>query len=227
MVHVDDNSPLKSGGICGDVFIPIDGELNNEERLKCLKSLSNFCYQCVQEGRVSLDEVVWLMDFVDVQKNITDFDVVRLIRGIKNDERTTKVNNFWKEWDDNIEKFNNIKISKNTCRPFYNIVPGVTWLDELSQILDTNKPILSVDKQFGNYVDSYGQYPTKDEYILFMYRRVCLGSNTSKTLPMKIRKFTDQVYARYQEIINNLPPSEFVARFQNNASITERIKNEY
>lgn len=222
MVHVDDESPLKNGGLCGDVFIPIDGEMDDDERLKCLQSFSDFCYQYVKEGKVTLDEVVWLMKFVDVQKSLTDVDVVRLIEGMKDEEKTTMVNDFWKEWDENIEKFNKIKISKNTCRPFYYVEPGVTWLDELGKILNVNKPILSVDKQFGSYVETYGQYPTKDEYILFMYRRICLGSMTSRTLPKNIRKFTDQIFARYQDIMNSLSPSEFNKRFQDNAPINER-----
>jgi len=223
MVHVDEESPLKQGGLCGDIFIPVDGEVKEEGRLRCLQSLSDFCYQAVKEGKVTVDEVAWLMNFVDVQKNLTDLDVARLIRGKEDEGKVARANDFWREWDENVERFDQVKISKITCRPFYYVAPGVTWLEELGTILDVRKPILSVDKQFGSYVETYGQYPTKDEYILFLYRRICLGSMTSRTLPKNIRKFTDQIFARYQDIMDTLSPSEFDRLFKDNAQINERI----
>ena len=61
------------------------------------------------------------------------------------------------EWDANIDRFN-VTINENTCRPYYYVREEVTWLDELSNILDTSLPILSLDKNFSNFVDQYRRY---------------------------------------------------------------------
>jgi len=227
LIHVDENSDMSSGGICGDLFIPVDGTINDEVRMQCVQNMSTYCYNAVQEGKISLDELAWLIDFVDIQKNLTDIDIVPIIQGIvSGNETSSKINEFWKEWDDNIDRFN-VKISENTCRPFYYVRPGVTWLDELSTILDTTRPILSLDKNFGNFVDSYRRYPNRDEYILYLYRRICLGSRTSTTLPHNIRKFTEQVFERFENIMNKYSAETFIRIFQDNAPIEERIRNEY
>ncbi|OUM56329.1 hypothetical protein PIROE2DRAFT_19107 [Piromyces sp. E2] len=153
LIHVDENSDMSFGGICGDLFIPIDGEINEEERMICVQKLSNLCYDSVQNGKISVDELAWLINFVDVQKNLTDIDIIPLIQGrtiAENNSTSYKGNDFWKEWDANIDNFN-VKISENTCRPYYYVEEGVTWLDQLNTILDTSRPILSLDKNFGNF----------------------------------------------------------------------------
>jgi len=226
-IHVDECSPLKAGGLCGDFFVPVDGEVDKDEQLKCLQCFSDYGYQCIQEGKTTMNEIIYLLKQVDVQKNITDMDIDIFINGNAKDTISDeKPENFWKEWDDNIDKFD-VKISENTCRPYYYVEPGVTWLEALGKIVDTNKPILSLDKHFGAYVSSYRQYPNKDEYILYLYRRVCLGSYISQTLPRNIKKFTDQVFKRYKTIMKKYSADEFARIFEDHASIETRIQNEY
>ena len=224
-IRVAADSDMTSGGVCGDLFIPIDGEVRYENQMKCVQQLSNVCYNAIQDGKITLDELIWLIDFVDVQKNLTDIDVMPMIYGQPTNTGGITVNDFWKEWDANIDKFN-VKINEKTCRPFYYIREGVTWLDELNTILDTSRPILSLDKHFGNFVDAYNRYPNRDEYILFLYRRICLGSKISSTLPMNIEKFVDQVFSRFQHVMNKYTPETFIRLFKENAPITVRINNE-
>lgn len=230
LVNVDEDSPMKSGGICGEIYIPIDGEVTDEKRLKLIQKLSNFCYNAVRDGKIKMNELEWLFEFIDVQKNLTDMNVESLINGYKENDSNNNITgtglDFWKEWDENVEKFKNVKISMNTCRPFYQVQPGITWMDELGKIINPSGPILSFDKYFGNFVDTYHKYPTKDEYILFLYRRVCLGNYTNSTLPKNIEKFTDQVFNRYQAVMEAYTPDEFNYRFQQNASIIQRKLNE-
>ena len=228
-VHVDLESPLKAGGLCGDLFIPVDGEINEKEQLKCLQSFSQFGYQYLKEGKTTMEEIIWLLNYVNVQKNLTDMDVELLINGKDDDSNgdiISNVSEFWKEWDDNIDKFD-VKISENTCRPFYYVRPGITWLDELGKIVDISKSILSLDKYYGEFVNSYHQYPTKNEYILFLYRRICKGSRISQTLPRNIKQFTDKVFERYQNVREKYSPDEFSKIFERNTSIVERTQNEY
>ncbi|ORX82321.1 hypothetical protein BCR32DRAFT_326884 [Anaeromyces robustus] len=227
-IHVDLESPLKSGGICGDLFIPVDGEIDKEVQLQCLQKFSSFGYQCILDGKTTMDEISWLLNLVDIQKNLSDINVNVFIEGKKETDALkmdTNYNEYWKEWDDNIDKFK-VEISEKTCRPYYYVKEGVTWLDELRKIVSTYTPILSLDKHFGNYVCSYYQYPTKDEYILYLYRRVCLGSYTPQTLPKQIRKFADKVFERYQPIMEKYSANEFIKIFEDNTSIPYRIKNE-
>eukprot|EP00833_Pecoramyces_ruminatium_P005300 jgi/Orpsp1_1/1179332/evm.model.c7180000068922.1 len=208
-IHIDENSPMKYSGMYGDLFIPVDGEINDEERLKCIQGLPKICTDFVNEGRITLDELSWLLNFVDVQKNFSEMNVTALIDGMnESDKNKKKVSNFWKAWDDNIDKFN-VKISKNTCRPFYYVRSGVSWEMELRNVIHASRPILSFDKYFGCFVESYNQYPTKDEYILYLYKRACLGIHISSTLPKKVRQFTDQVFNRYQEVMNMYSPKAF------------------
>jgi len=62
LIHVDSESSLKAGGLCGDLFIPVDGEINEKEQLKCLQSFSQFSYQYLEEGKTTIEVIIWLLN---------------------------------------------------------------------------------------------------------------------------------------------------------------------
>ncbi|ORY80115.1 hypothetical protein LY90DRAFT_500495 [Neocallimastix californiae] len=99
--------------------------------------------------------------------------------------------------------------------------------NKLGKIVDTSKPILSLDKYYGEFVNSYHQYPTKNEYILFLYRKICKGSGISQILPRSIKQFADQLFERYQNVREKYLPIEFSKIFERNVSIVEKTQNKY
>ena len=219
IVNVDESSPLNGGGIVGEVFIPIDGEINEENRMKCVQKLPKICLEFINEKKISIDELNWLMSFVNVQKQLSDIKINDIVNLDEKDITKPKIYSNWKRYDDNIDKFNQVKISPKTLRPYYQINENETWKDSLSKIVDINLPIISGHKEYGHFINSYEKYPTLDEYLLLLYRRY----KKEITLPKYIQKFAQFIFNDYEKVIKDISPEQFKIIFNKSASIKERI----
>lgn len=219
IVNVDESSPLNGGGIVGEVFIPIDGEINEENRMKCVQKLPKICLEFINEKKITIDELNWLMSFVNVQKQLSDIKINDIVNLDEKDITKPKIYSNWKRYDDNIDKFNQVKISPKTLRPYYQINENETWKDSLSKIVDINLPIISGHKEYGHFINSYEKYPTLDEYLLLLYRRY----KKEITLPKYIQKFAQFIFNDYEKVIKDISPEQFKIIFNKSASIKERI----
>ena len=59
-VNIPEESPMKSGGLVGELFIPVDGEINDEIRRKCLTKFPEECITSVNNNIISLDELAYI-----------------------------------------------------------------------------------------------------------------------------------------------------------------------
>ena len=222
IVNVDESSPLNAGGIVGEVFIPIDGEINEENRMKCIQKLPKICLEFINEKKISIDELSWLMSFVNVQKQLSDIKINDIVHLDEKDIPKPTINSNWKRYDDNIDKFNQVKISPKTLRPYYQINEKETWKDSLSKIVDINLTIISGHKEYGNFIIHYDKYPTLDEYLLLLYRKY----KREITLPKYIQKYAQSLFNEYEKVIKDISVEQFKIILNKSASIKERIEME-
>ena len=80
LVNVPEDSPMKSGELVGELFLPIDGEINEDVRKKCLEKLPEICKNFVKNNIISIDELAFVMTFIDTQKNLSDLEVEKFVQ---------------------------------------------------------------------------------------------------------------------------------------------------
>ena len=221
LVNVPEDSPMKSGGLVGELFLPIDGEINEDVRQKCLEKLPEICKNSIKNNLISMDELAFVMTFIDTQKNLSDLEVENFVE-IKEIPKCKTYDN-WK----NYEKYDleEIKICPKTMRPYYN-VKNETWIDCLSRKLDISKPYLSLNSDYGRFVSQYLKYPTIEEFTLFTYRKYVYNSKFYNTLPFNNTQICKSAMDDFIPVIKDIKPEEFAKLYQNSAPITIRTQLE-
>jgi hypothetical protein len=117
-----------------------------------------------------------------------------------------------------------VKISPVTCRPIYiDADTGESWVDSAVRIYGVEPTkMISLNNQFGNFVCKYRAYPTRAEFLVFLYNRyVRLGSH--KTLPHAIVQFIDQVFEEFRDVMRTLSAEEFARRFTMSVILPKRL----
>ena len=71
LINVPKDSPMKNGGLVGELFLPIDGEINEKNREKCLKKLPQNIQNIIKGNIISYDELAYVMKFINIQKNLS------------------------------------------------------------------------------------------------------------------------------------------------------------
>ena len=120
------------------------------------------------------------------------------------------------------DKYYKCKINLNTCRPYYNSKDGM-WIDSHENFYETKK-ILSCNKYFGEYVFDNGKYPTKYEFLVYIYDRE--NGRGNSTLMTNIMPAIDIHFEEYKECMEKLSPIEFGKRFKMSVSRLKRIEME-
>ncbi len=221
-VNVPEDSPMKNGGLVGELFLPIDGEINENNRKKCLEKLPKNCQEMINLKNISYDELAFIMQFINTQKNLSDIEFEKFIE-IKEIPKC-KVFNNWKNYDSEFKLYEN-KICPKTMRPYYNI-GNETWEDCLAKKLDISKPFLSLNCEYGRFVSQYLKYPTLDEFILFIYRKYVFNSKVYNTLPLKISDLCQNTFNEFNPVIKDISPETFKKLFNDSAPIEVRKKIE-
>jgi E3 ubiquitin-protein ligase DOA10 len=85
--------------------------------------------------------------------------------------------------------------------------------------------MISLNKQFGNFVCKYGAYPTKAEFLVFLYNRYVVHGS-KQMLPHAVVEFIDHVFDEFREVMASVTPVEFVRRFESSASLQVRQARE-
>ena len=78
-INVPEDSPMNSGGIVGELFLPVDGDINEEIRQKCLDKFPDLCKNAVRDKLISIDELTYIIQLVDTQKTLTDIELEKLV----------------------------------------------------------------------------------------------------------------------------------------------------
>jgi len=196
-----------------DLWIMIDGKPSLEQLDSVRSKLPEYCKY------LSTTEIIHILNLCETYKNKTesginlpfnyDYDKYNVV--------TTK------NWDyDEIVPHHKVEISLKSCRPFYKVDKDKIWVDFAIEMY--GKKFISVDSRFGDYVVKYEKYPTKDDFLVYLYNYY--SSRGKTTLPICIRQFVDEVFEDHNYIIENLPVSNYIERWKNSINIKNRINIE-
>ena len=198
-----------------NMWVSIDGEIDDEQIEKVKKQLPDLCKNlCIQEIR-------YIYELCDSNKVESDIYIpynLQLSPYIK-----SKIRN-WK-YDMNVP-YSYVKISEKTCRPFFNIYEKgcqVAWFEKAHKIYGYE--FMSVNNFFGNYVSENNKYPTKNEFLEYLY--LYYSKRDKATLPMCIMQFVNEVFDEYKEIMEKIEPEEFANRWNKSVYIDVRTRMEY
>lgn len=222
IVNVQEDSPMKSGGLVGELFLPIDGNINENIRQKCVEKFPEICRNSIKNNLISMDELAFIMNFIDTQKNLSDIELEKMVQ-VKEIPKC-KIYENWKNYD---EKYNleEVKICPKTMRPYYKI-QNETWKDCLSKNLDTSKPFLSLNADYGRFVSQYLKYPTLEEFTLYTYRKYAYNYKFYNTLPINITLICKSAIDDFIPVIKDVKPESFAKLFNDSAPIERRMKIE-
>jgi hypothetical protein len=197
-----------------DLWIMIDGK-PSPEQLDCVRSkLPEYCKY------LSTSEIIYILNLCENNKNRIESDI-NIPFNHKYDKYEIKTTKNW-DYDENIP-YHKVEISLKSCRPFYKVDKDKIWVDVATKVY--GKKFISIDSRFGDYVVKYEKYPTKNEFLVYLYNYY---SNRGKTtLPICIRQFVDEVLEDHNYIIENLSVSEYIKRWKYSNSIKNRIDIEY
>jgi hypothetical protein len=196
-----------------DLWIMIDGK-PSPKQLDCVRSKLPECCKYL-----STSEIIYILNLCETNKNKTESDInLPFNYNYDKYELTTT-----KNWDyDEIVPYHKVEISIHTCRPFYNVNKNKKWIDVATEVYGKN--FISIDSRFGEFVIRYKKYPTKNEFLVYLYNYY--SSRGKPTLPICIRQFVDEVFEDHNYIIENLPVSYYIERWEYTISIKNRINME-
>ena len=208
-LNIPKNSKLKFD--FSEIFIPIDGApLEND-----LNFIKNLLPKTIQS--VSFNELYYISQFINPNIHLGSVNIpfdneIPIFKPII-------------EWDyiNKIENFDPIKICENTARPFYQSLNG-NWFDLFKQKYNPpeNAPFLSMNQKFSNFIINYHEYPTFDEFLLYLFKNYILNGKYL-TLPSNIILYIQSIMKDYEIIIEKIDPKEFSTRFLSSVKIEDRI----
>ena len=196
-----------------DLWIMIDGKPSPEQLDSVRSKLPEYC-KCL-----STSEIIYILNLCETNKNKTESDI-NLPFNYNYDKYSVVTT---KNWDyDEIVPYHTVEISIHTCRPFYNVNKYKKWIDVATEVYGQN--FISIDSRFGEFVIRYKKYPTKNEFLVYLYNYY--SSRGKPTLPICIRQFVDEVFEDHKYIIENLPVFYYIERWEYTISIKNRINME-
>ena len=196
-----------------DLWIMIDGKPSKEQLDSVRSKLPEYCKY------LSTIEIIHILNLCETNKNKTESDI-NLPFNYKHDKYEITTTKNW-DYDENIP-YHKVEISIHTCRPFYNVNKDKKWIDVATEVYGKN--FISIDSRFGEFVIKHKKYPTKTEFLVYLYNYY--SSRGKPTLPICIRQFVDEVFQDHNYIIENLPVSKYIERWENSINIKNRINIE-
>jgi hypothetical protein len=194
-----------------DEFVPIDGPAIPEQ-IEAVRSLLPPMYQ-----KLSIPELCGLAALVDPSKSAGDIALPLTWMPPVLAPPTVS----WAYGLTHVP-MKQLIISPETCRPLYREPSGVSWMEASeSHYKIPPHQQLSTNEAFGNFVIKYGFYPTRDEFLVYLYNRRVIHGN-KKSLPHCVAEFVSTVLEENAEIMQRLTPAEFSQRFQVSRPIQNR-----
>lgn len=125
-----------------------------------------------------------------------------------------------KVWADH-KKLKDTVICQSTCRPYYN-VGSKTWREIAEVVYGDSYAQFSCTRMFSEFVVKYGEFPTKQEFLVFLYNRYVVHGNYD-CLPGFTMMAIDCQFKYFRKIMDAVSPNEFRERYLASAVIEKRI----
>jgi len=82
-------------------------------------------------------------------------------------------------------------------------------------------------KYWGMFVSRFGKWPTRDEYLAFVWRRlVTYGSTPHAVLPISVAEAYETERLTHADVMATLTPAEFAARWAASLALDKRRRME-
>jgi hypothetical protein len=196
-----------------DTWIHIDGTISEEQIGNIISELSEIYNEC---GYLSRNELLHIIPLCERSCSLAESDVQLPYDANVPDYKVTKIKN-WK-YDENTPSVIN-DICVKTCRPYY----YENWQDDYMDKYG-HTDFVSINRLFGDYICNYGKYPTKNEFFLYIYKKVAMKSSPLLTLPICVEQFVEEVFEEYKDIMKDITSKEFVKRWNDSVSKDKRIE---
>ncbi len=163
---------------------------------------------------LTLDELVYLATLVDLNKSVNAI----IFPDILTSKSPRVVINYgYPATLTEAEAMRSTAIDPDTYRPY--IIDRKTqhhWLICSEQIYGPINRQLSSYNYFAKYVQEYGTYPTKEQFIKYMADKQANRENAFDTLPSFIPLFVDVLFSDYEAVLGpsfaNVSSSHFIAK---------------
>ena len=194
----------------GGKWIFLDGKPNPEQLIKVRKELPS----CSND--LTIGEIIHIFSLCDSNK--AESDIVLPFDYKAEDFVCANTKNWY--YDENTPK-TTVRISINTCRPFYRLNDEIVWKDEATKVYGK---FMSLDNMFGSYISLNSMYPSKNDFLIYISERY--EKKGIPTLPVCIIQFVDEIFEDHQHVMAMLEPGEFKRRWNASVEIKKRIQIE-
>ena len=195
------------------LWVLIDGIPSDAQIAKIYSELPNVCQT------LPIADIIYIMSICDSNKAESDI----YIPFNKVTSYTCQETKTWSYTKDVPEY--SVAICENTCRPYSTVINnGVkqTWYESAVEIYGDR--FMSVNNRFGEYVQNFQKYPSKEEFLVYLYKYY--SSRGKSTLPICIQQFNDEIYSDYMYILANIDPDVFYHRWFYSRHESDRKKME-
>jgi len=192
--------------------IPIDGEPNQEQVSESERHLPQWFIELSPKMRRAAVRMLQLFDISALPRNDLDMEIPAIA------------------WQYGLREFEipRVLICPATCRPFYfDLDDHREWRKHSERVFGDVEHQIHIHRYFIDYVNKFKSYPTKDEFIVFVYHDIV--PRHKSTLPFEIIKFVDQVFTGYSQIMETISPQDFNSRTVRSMRLQWRrqIESEY
>jgi hypothetical protein len=192
-------------------WIPIDGKATDAQRAAVRATLPPACRD------LSIPEITSLAALVDPSKSLGDIELP--FYGAPPVAIASIVG--WRLYGLEPVPSSPVRICAATCRPYYQVTPLATWKDASMSLYGDVSQQHSTNEQYGRFVQKYTAYPTRDEFLVYLYNRD-IAHGAHKTLPAAILQFVDETFAENAAFTASITPAEYVRRWRASVTIDQR-----
>lgn len=190
-------------------YIPIDGPASEVQIVEAKKHLR-------ADPALTIDELVGIAGIVSPQLSASDIELPYTWTPVPAKHVI--------EWPYGIGPLESmhVTIHPNTCRPLYTI-GDETWRQQAERKYGPVEQTVSVHSYYGKYVVAHESFPSKNDFMQYLYDRCVVHSTRHTTLPAPIVQIVDEVMHDYSELAKTTTPVEFSKRWRASVRIEDRI----
>ena len=205
-----------------------------------------------QNSKVLSDGTIIMLDGESTNKilplvcqQLKDYEVVGLAKLVDRSRKNENVN-IPKEFNTEVPQHvvnysykdtkvddHRIPICPKTLRPYMtDRQNGLVWEKSADIVYGQLSGLLSANHYFIRFVEDNNKYPTRDEYIKYMFiKQQNKGVNPKDTLPKRLDEFVDEILEEYQKVLGsnyeNISVEDFLkttqaSLYKNNRELMEK-----
>lgn len=199
------------------IWIPIDGPASADQIAAVREDLP----AAVRDLPISEIQALWDLAYENRNKSIGD--IALPFDGLADPGYVARVS--W-PYGTTAPPSHTVDICPATCRPYLHCKSsGTAWEACATALYGPTAFKHPSNEFFGRFVEKYGAYPTKAEFLVFVFNRL-VRYGTHKTLPAAEMQFVDEVFTENADVMATITPATYVARWTESRTRTRRAEME-